>query len=45
LAEGSDAAVQPHHAETLGGIANYTDVAPVVQISEVIVERLDRCIC
>jgi hypothetical protein len=45
LAEGSDAAVRPHHAETLGDIANYTDVVPVVQISEVIVERSDRCMC
>ena len=28
-------------AEILGDIANYTDIAPVVQVSEVVVERSD----
>ena len=38
--EGYEAAIQPHRAEILGDIANYTDIVPVVQVSEVIVERL-----
>jgi uncharacterized protein (TIGR02118 family) len=29
----------PHAQEIMGDIANYTDVTPVVQISEVVVER------
>jgi uncharacterized protein (TIGR02118 family) len=29
----------PHAAEILGDIPNYTDLAPVIQISEVAVER------
>lgn len=29
----------PHAAEILGDIANYTDLQPVLQISEVVVER------
>jgi uncharacterized protein (TIGR02118 family) len=29
----------PHAKEILGDIANYTDVAPVMQISEVVVEK------
>ena len=41
-AEGYQAAMREHRAEILGDIANYTDIAPVVQVSEVVVERLDR---
>ena len=37
--EGYEAAIQPHRAEILGDIANYTDIVPVVQVSEVVVER------
>ena len=40
--EGYEAAIQPHRAEILGDIANYTDIVPVVQVSEVVVERSDR---
>ena len=29
----------PHAQEIMGDIPNYTDVSPVVQISEVVVER------
>ena len=38
-AEGYEAAIQPHRAEILADIANYTDIAPVVQVSELVVER------
>jgi uncharacterized protein (TIGR02118 family) len=38
----ASAAMQEHGAEILGDIANYTDIAPVVQVSEVVVERSDR---
>ncbi len=41
-AEGFQAAMQEHGAEILGDIANYTDIAPVLQFSEVVVERSDR---
>ncbi|QYY29567.1 MULTISPECIES: EthD family reductase [Cupriavidus] len=41
-AENFQAAMQEHGAEILGDIANYTDIAPVLQISEVVVERSDR---
>lgn len=41
-AEGYLAASQEHSAEIRGDIATYTDIAPVVQISEVVVERSDR---
>ena len=41
-AEGYQAAMQEHRAEILGDIANYTDIAPVIQVSEVVVERSDR---
>jgi len=41
-AEGYEAAIQEHRAEILDDIANYTDIAPVVQVSEVVVERSDR---
>lgn len=41
-AEAYQAAMQEHRAEVVGDIANYTDIAPVVQVSEVVVERSDR---
>jgi uncharacterized protein (TIGR02118 family) len=41
-AEGYLAASQEHSAEIRGDIANYTDIVPVVQLSEVVVERSDR---
>jgi len=41
-AEAYEAAIQQHHPEILADIANYTDVAPVVQLSEVVVERSDH---
>jgi uncharacterized protein (TIGR02118 family) len=41
-AAGYEAAIQEHRAEILGDIANYTDIAPVIQVSEVVVERSDR---
>jgi uncharacterized protein (TIGR02118 family) len=41
-AEGFQAAMKEHGAEILGDIANYTDIAPVLQFSEVVVERSDR---
>ena len=40
--EGYLAAVQVHGAEIRGDIANYTDIVPVRQFSEVVVERSDR---
>jgi len=40
--EGYQSALQEHGAEILADIANYTDIAPVIQISEVVVERSDR---
>jgi uncharacterized protein (TIGR02118 family) len=41
-AEGYQAAMEEHGAEIRGDIANYTDIAPVLQVSEVVVERSDR---
>jgi uncharacterized protein (TIGR02118 family) len=41
-AEGYEAAIQEHRAEILGDITNYTDIVPVLQISEIVVERSDR---
>lgn len=41
-AEGYQAAMQEHGAEIRGDLANYTDIAPVTQFSEVVVERSDR---
>ena len=35
------AARAPHAQEITGDIANYTDITPVLQISEVVVERSD----
>ena len=40
--EGYQAASRENGAEIRGDIANYTDIAPVIQISEVVVERSDR---
>lgn len=41
-AEGFQAAMEQHGAEIRGDITNYTDIAPVLQVSEVVVERSDR---
>lgn len=41
-AEAFQAAMQAHGAEIRGDIANYTDIAPVVQFSEVVVERAEQ---
>jgi uncharacterized protein (TIGR02118 family) len=38
-AEGFIAAFTPHAAELQGDIGNYTDIAPVIQISEVVIAR------
>jgi uncharacterized protein (TIGR02118 family) len=40
--EGYEAASHEHGAEIRADIAKYTDIAPVIQISEVVVERSDR---
>ena len=40
--EGYQAASREHRAEILGDIPNYTNIAPVIQVSEVVVERSDR---
>lgn len=40
-AEGYEAAIREHRVEILGDIANYTDIVPVLQVSEFIVERSD----
>jgi uncharacterized protein (TIGR02118 family) len=40
--DGYQAAMLEHGAEIRGDLANYTDIAPVIQFSEVIVERADR---
>jgi uncharacterized protein (TIGR02118 family) len=41
-AEGYEAAMREHRAEVRGDIAKYTNIAPVMQFSEVVVERSDR---
>lgn len=41
-AEAYEAAIRPHRPEILADIANYTDITPVVQVSEIVVERSDR---
>ncbi|CAG2149624.1 EthD protein [Ralstonia mannitolilytica] len=41
-AEGYEPAIQPHRAEIVADIANYTDIMPRGQFSEVVVERPDR---
>ena len=41
-AEGYQAAMQQHGAEIRADLANYTDIVPVLQFSEVVVERSDR---
>lgn len=40
--EGYGAAMREHGAEVRGDIANYTDIVPVIQVSEVVVERSGR---
>jgi uncharacterized protein (TIGR02118 family) len=40
--EAYEAALRDHRAEVRADLANYTDIAPVMQFSEVIVERSDR---
>jgi len=40
--EGYQAAMQEHRAEVLADLANYTDIAPIIQFSEFVVERSDR---
>jgi uncharacterized protein (TIGR02118 family) len=40
--EAYEAALRPHRAEVLADIAHYTDITPVLQFSEVVVERSDR---
>ena len=39
--EAYQAAIQAHRAEIHGDIANYTDITPVLQVSEFVVERSD----
>jgi uncharacterized protein (TIGR02118 family) len=41
-AESYEAAMQEHRAEVRADLANYTDIVPVFQFSEVVVERSDR---
>src|SRR4051812_23684430 len=41
-AEAYEAAMRDHRAEVRADIANYTDITPVVQVSDVVVERSDR---
>ena len=41
-ADAFQAAMKQHGAEILADIVNYTDIAPVLQISEGVVERSDR---
>lgn len=38
-AEGYEAAIQPHRAEVVADLANYTDIVPIVLVSELVVER------
>ncbi len=40
-AEAFQAAMLAHGAEVRGDLANYTDIVPVLQFSEVVVERSD----
>lgn len=40
--EAYEAAMKPHRAEVVADIANYTDIAPVVQVSEMVVAPLGR---
>ena len=39
--EAFQAAMQAHGAGIMADIPNYTDIAPVIQVSEVVVERSD----
>lgn len=36
------AAMQRHGPEIMGDIVNYTDIKPLIQVSQVVVERSDR---
>jgi hypothetical protein len=36
-------ATSPHGAELRRDLANHTDITPVVEFSEIVVERSDRC--
>ena len=40
--EGYKATMQEHGAEIRGDLSNYTNIAPVLQISELVVERSDH---
>jgi uncharacterized protein (TIGR02118 family) len=40
--EGYQAAMKKYGAEVRADLANYTDIAPVLQVSEFVVERSDR---
>ncbi len=40
--ESFQAGFGPHAQEIMGDIPNYTDQTPVIQISEVVVERSDK---
>jgi uncharacterized protein (TIGR02118 family) len=40
--EAYQAALQDHLTEIVADIAKYTDIKPVVQVSEIVVERSDR---
>ena len=40
--EAYEAAIQRHRDEIYGDIAKYTDIAPVLQFSDVVVEQSDR---
>ncbi len=42
--EGFQTAFAPHAAEILADIANYTDITPVIQISEVVVGQRRRTV-
>ena len=41
-AEGYEAAMREHDAEIRGDIANYINIAPMLEFSEVVVERSNR---
>jgi uncharacterized protein (TIGR02118 family) len=38
-ADGYEAAIKEHRAEILADIPKYTDIRPVIQVSEIVVER------
>ena len=41
-ADAFQAQMKEHGAEIMADIANYTDISPVLQVSELVVERSDR---